>query len=114
MMSVEKDKLIPGRKIQLVFGIMVALVIVLLAGVAWAVLDIRDLGKENKTRITEIQASRLESCKQTYAGIHKVFLPFFPPKPRTQKQQDDIDKFDLTITTLTEGCEKQVRSSNGR
>lgn len=111
--KVKKEKVPIPRKVEVAFVAMIVIFVLLVGGLTWAVIDIQNLGKENKTRINDIQNSRLESCKQTYAGIHKVFVPFFPPKPRTQKQQNDLDKFNLTIDTLTKGCEKQVRSSDG-
>lgn len=69
---------------------------------------INHLVSQNTQFIFDIQNSRLESCKRTYEGIRKVFKPFSPPKPRTEKQQSNLDKFDKTINHLKAACETQV------
>lgn len=104
------------------FIIMTLLFLGTLSGFAWVVSDVqslakknneivenvKDLVKENKNRITEIQKSRIEACKSTFSGIHKVFEPFFPPPPRTPEQQTNLDKFNKTISDLTQECTKEV------
>lgn len=64
---------------------------------------------QNTARIKEIQKSRLESCKRTYNGIREVFIPFFPPPPRTHKQKADLKKFNTTINRLVKACVKQTK-----
>jgi hypothetical protein len=95
--------------IVVVFLIMTLLFITTLAGFAWVVSDVRDLSRENQHRIEDIQRSRLESCRQTYAGIREVFRPFFPTEPLTKQQQKDLDKFNNQITKLQLQCVKQVK-----
>lgn len=94
--------------VMVVFLIMTLLFLSTLAGFAWVVSDVRQLSKENKNRIEDIQRSRLESCKTTYEGIREVFKPFFPKEPRTQKQQDALDLFNKKIIELQLKCVRQV------
>lgn len=63
----------------------------------------------NKQRISDIQQSRLESCKSTYNSFHTVFDPFFPPKTkRTEKQKKDLLKFNRIIAKKVRECRVQV------
>lgn len=87
---------------------------------AWLLHDVRDLSQknakvskatarlsiENSKRISEIQASRIESCQTTYEGVRKVFRPFFPKDP---KQKALIVKFNSVIDGLVAGCESQTK-----
>jgi hypothetical protein len=68
------------------------------------------LVRENSQRIKEIQKSRVDSCKRTYNGIREVFLPFFPPPPRTPQQIDNLEKFNTTINNLAKACIKQTKT----
>lgn len=64
-----------------------------------------------RDRISEIQQARVASCKQTYEGIGKVFLPFFPPpKQRTKEQRANLAKLNRTIRDLQAQCGKQTRT----
>jgi len=96
------------RRIVIAFAAMVALFVAILVGFSLILLNERDLGKQNKERIQDIQQSRIDSCVKTYRSIHEVFLPFFPPPPRTKKQQANLDKFNTKITTLMQGCMAQT------
>lgn len=112
--------------IKIAFGVITVLFFIILLAFMFVINDVRDISnknttllvrqevltRENQARITEIQASRIGSCKETYAGIRKVFLPFFPEKPRSKKQQADIDKFNVTIDTLRAGCGTQTLPDN--
>lgn len=124
MTTEEQDLKIPVS-IKISFIIITMLFFVTLLAFSWVVADVRRisndniqllakneiLAKENKARITEIQNNRVEGCKNIYAGIRKVFKPFFPPAPRTRKQQADLDKFNNTIIALQEECASLVQSS---
>lgn len=58
--------------------------------------------------IADIQRSRESSCEQTYISIREVFTPFFPPEPRSKRQQERVDQFNSTIDELRKGCGDQV------
>lgn len=117
-----------SKKIRIAFFLITGLFFLVLAGFAWIITDIREnqsdikklavtnniLAKENKHRITEIQDSRTESCKTTYDGIGNVFRPFFPPVPRTEKQQEQLDKFNNKIKELKAGCTKQTKPTQSK
>lgn len=60
--------------------------------------------RENRQRISDIRSVRIVSCHQTYEGVREIFRPFFPPAPRTVKQQRDLDKFNRTIDQLKTRC----------
>lgn len=67
------------------------------------------LSEANRTRITEIQESRVASCRQTYEGIRDVFRPFFRPiKERTAEEQADIDKFNDAVDQRKAACAQQT------
>ena len=70
----------------------------------------RLLIRENHLRISEIQDSRVESCKKTYTGISDVFRPFFPKEPLTDAQRERLEQFNTTIVGLKNGCNRQVHS----
>lgn len=94
----------PRRKIELSF-----LVVVLVAALAVGVVGCGI--RANQHRINEIQDARLESCRQTYDGIRKTFLPFFPPpRQRTAKQKADLAKLNRTIHGLKAQCGKQTQT----
>lgn len=97
--------------IKVVFIIMILIFFLTLAGFSWVVSDVREISRKNAELammnlglIEDIQKSRLETCEKTYTSIRKVFKPFFPPPPRTSKQQEDLDKFNFTINTLKQEC----------
>ncbi|MDQ5821955.1 MAG: hypothetical protein M3540_10990 [Actinomycetota bacterium] len=70
----------------------------------------RGLIAENKQRITDIQQSRIASCRQTYEGVRDVFRPFFrPPKERTAKERRDVEKFNRTVDRLKRRCDLQTQ-----
>lgn len=112
-----------SKDIKITYAIITLIFFLTTAGFAWLVTDIRDianknvvlaekhltLAKENENRIDDIQVSRVSSCRQTYNGIHDVFLPFFPPQPRTAEQAADVKKFNDTIERLRNGCTKQTK-----
>ena len=95
-------------RLEVAFGIMVVLMVAILAVFAWTVSDVQSLEQENQDRISDIQSSRIESCKTTYAGIQGAFAPFYPPPPRTKKQEDDLKAFKDNIRNLERGCEAQI------
>lgn len=67
------------------------------------------LSEQNKSRIIDIQQSRLESCVTTYNSFHVIFTPFFPPADkRTAKQKHDLAKLDNIIAKKIKQCKKQV------
>lgn len=99
-----------SRELLIIFGVMTLIFVGTSIGFSIVVLNVRNLGKENKHRIFEIQDSRVESCKGTYRGIREVFKPFFPAAPRTKEQQADLDKFNRTIAHLQKGCVKQTKT----
>lgn len=83
--------------------------IVLVLAVAIGFYRIENLGRENKDRIKDIQASRRESCEATYNSFHIIFDPFLPPKGhRTAKQQRDLAKFNKIIDAKIRECRRQV------
>lgn len=112
--------------VKVVFVLMTVIFFLTVAGFSWVITEekklIRNytelivekekvhakLVRENQQRIKDIQASRTSSCRRTYEGIREVFKPFFPPKPRTGKEQEDLDKFNDTINRLKRGCTKQT------
>jgi hypothetical protein len=65
---------------------------------------IDELVQANSDRIHDIQQSRVDSCERTYEGIREVFKPFYPPKPRTLKQIQDLETFNDTINNLKAHC----------
>lgn len=107
-----------STEIKIVFLVLILIFFVVLLGFLWVVQDVRRISKEsenlvkqnsvlaleNKKRISEIQRSRIDSCKDTYSGIHKVFKPFFAQSPPA-----DVKKFNLSITKLKQGCAKQTK-----
>lgn len=112
-----------SRRIRWSFIILTLIFCVILGGFAWIVNDLQNLSKdnvrllkvnntliqENNKRISEIQQSRIESCKLTYQAFGKVFEPFYPRPPRTPEQQAQIDKFNGIIASFLRGCEAQVK-----
>lgn len=123
----EKQGLTRMQKVEIAFIIMVALFFIILGGFAWVVIDVQhisnknktlvtksdDLSRENQKRIADIQRSRIESCRENYEGIRRVFKPFFPPEPRNHLQVEMLDKFNGTINDLKTKCEKQVVVKGG-
>lgn len=103
------------RLIKICFGIITVLFFLILSGFAWVISDVKDLSHttqnlavENSNRITEIQQSRLDSCKRTYNGVSEIFQPFFPANPETKEEKEFIHKFNMLIDKLVAGCEKQT------
>jgi len=104
------------RPIRIAFIVLTIVFFAILLGFSWVIHDvkhnsgsIKTLVSENSTRIGDIQRSRIESCQKTYEGIREVFKPFFPNPPRTQKQIDNLEKFNTTINTLKKACDKQTK-----
>lgn len=119
-MEETKSEKHPRRTILIIYAVVTLVFLLTVSGFAWVVLDVLDLekqnknlGKENHNRISEIQQSRVDSCKGTYRGIKEVFKPFFPAAPRTNEQQADLDKFNQTINRLQKGCVKQTKAKVG-
>lgn len=104
--EVRKETAIRAAKnrITVSFLIIIVLSVLILTGFGFSV-------RENQKRIDDIQKSRVLSCRQNYDGIQEVFTQFFPPVPRTAKQQADIDKFNNTISRLKKNCIKQTATS---
>lgn len=116
-----------GRSIS--NGVKIAFIIVTLiffltvCGFAWMVIRVQNLSEDtrdlvqtkaqlitaNSNRIKEIQQTRVDNCKANYSGVRKVFRPFFPKKPRTLKQQADLDRFNRTIDGLKKDCKKPIK-----
>jgi hypothetical protein len=70
----------------------------------------RHLVAENRSRIADIQASRIESCQANYDGIRKVFTPIaIPKKVRTVRQAEQIAQFNDTINRLKRKCVQQTK-----
>lgn len=92
------------KKVERVFIAMIIIFFVTLGGLSYVIRSNLHLAHENKQRILEIQANRVEACKTTYLGILKVFQPFFPHAPLTAKQKKDLDKFNKVIFTLQAKC----------
>lgn len=129
-MQETNGKRVKASHIKVSFIVLTLLFFLTLGGFAWVITDIRDLSNdtatlskktaalskatahlalENSRRISEIQASRVESCKKTYGRVGEIFKPFFPPKPRTKEQQAQIDKFQNTINSLQRHCSEQTK-----
>lgn len=71
--------------------------------------NVQVLSQQNQERISDIQKSRISSCRANYRSFHTVFDPFFPPPDkRTTKQEEDFDKFNRIITAKIMQCKKQV------
>jgi hypothetical protein len=70
----------------------------------------RHLASENRSRISDIQESRIASCKDNYEGIRKVFAPLAIPKAaRTIRQAEQIAKFNESINKLKLTCGEQTK-----
>lgn len=65
---------------------------------------------DNRERIADVQASRVESCERTYNAIQAIFQPFFPHgKSATPQQLAQLDKFQTLIDKKTRECKVQVK-----
>lgn len=109
-----------SRTIKRAFFVITLIFFLILAGFAWVVHDIRELSRqtkvlvlENQKRISEIQDSRVDSCKSSYDGIYDVFVEFFPEHPRSKKEQESVDKFTNKIKVLRDNCAKQTSIEGG-
>jgi hypothetical protein len=98
-------------------------VVVFTIVVIWLIRDNNHLGQQNKARISDIQVSRVASCRTTYESFREVFSPFFPPPgKRSPKQARDLKKFNNIIDRKKRKCIRQVqppsvdtsRITNGR
>jgi hypothetical protein len=89
------------RAIRIGFVLLTIIFFFTLAGFAFVV-------RANGHRVDDIQRSRIESCERTYEGVRTVFEQFYPKPPRTQKQMNDIQKFNKTINKLVAGCTAQT------
>ena len=75
----------------------------------WGVVQNRSDSQNNQNRIVDIQASRVQGCKNNYEALRQVFLPFFPPQGhRTVKQKSDLAKFNTIINRHIVKCAVQV------
>lgn len=115
------------RTIKRSFIALTLIFLLILIGFAWIVNDVNNIAreskkiskqsnllvKENKKRITEIQDSRVASCKRTYDAIEDVFSPFFPKPPRLQEQEENIRKFRHLIDQYRKGCIEQTKPDEG-
>ena len=105
------------QPIGLAFIALTALFVAVLIALVVFIIDVRsnsdqieNLGKENSNRITDIQASRVASCKETYEAIRDVILETFVPEPPLPPElQARIVKFNTTIDTYQQGCGAQSR-----
>lgn len=112
------------RSIKIAFVIVTLIFFVTALAFSWLVIDVRNLNtnheqiandnreliSENEDRIVDIQASRIESCQRTYEGIREVFQPLLPPESeRTEKQKENLKKFNDKIDELKSNCPKQTQ-----
>lgn len=96
------EKMTPKTRIVLAFAIVVLVFTIIATGFLY-------LSSQNRNRIDDIQASRIESCERTYRAFRLVFKPFFPPEEsQTTKQKNDLKTFNNTITGLVKGCTRQT------
>jgi hypothetical protein len=66
--------------------------------------------RANTHRISDVQASRIESCERTYEGIRTVFKPFFPdPKTADSTQLRNLIRFNNILDRLKRQCDTQTR-----
>jgi hypothetical protein len=64
----------------------------------------------NRSRIADIQKSRVESCQRSSEGIRTVLLPLFPAKNvRTTQQAETLSRFNEAINELKAKCVTQVK-----
>lgn len=91
-----------NRKIRRAFIILTVIFFLILCGFA-------SVAIANRNRVDEIQENRVRSCEAVYDGIREVFQPFFPDKPRTKEETENIRKFNETITKFRARCEEQTR-----
>lgn len=66
----------------------------------------------NHDRINQIQASRLESCRRTYASFAQIFDPFIP-KNQTPAAEKKTDEFEAIIARLERRCAAQILQTKG-
>lgn len=65
---------------------------------------------ENRSRIADIQKSRIDSCQANYEGIRKVAISLYPPaKIRSVAQAESLSKLNQTIKGLKSRCAKQTK-----
>lgn len=114
---------VKARRIKTSFVAIVVIFLLTLMGFSYLLNDVVNLSHktshlskatahlslENSKRITEIQSSRVSSCKKTYRGVRDVFRPFFPSKPRTEAQKDLVQRFNRRINLLVRGCNNQTK-----
>jgi hypothetical protein len=71
----------------------------------------QNLVEQNQERITDIQTSRVLSCKANYEGIRQVAISLYPPrKIRSVQQAESLSNLNETIKKLKLKCAKQVRT----
>lgn len=61
--------------------------------------------------LTDIQSSRLSSCKRTYSSYLEVFRPFFPKGDVITwpaRQQKSWNKLTKNVNELKAACDKQI------
>jgi hypothetical protein len=105
-----------AKPIKYSFIVLTVIFVIILIGFAKVVHDvqrnsgnIKTLVHENAQRITDVQTSRVESCKTTYDGIRKVFKPFFPAHPTNKQQIENLEKFNTIINGLIKKCVIQTK-----
>lgn len=81
--------------------------------VFWALAETRHLSHENNARISDVQQSRILSCRQTYESIRQVFAPFTPTKP-TPQQEKNLKLFNQLIVSKKQQCVQQVLNPQGQ
>jgi hypothetical protein len=122
LMEEEQRELKIPVPVKIAFVIITILFFATLLGFSFVIHDLRNvsdenlrlsakneiLNQENKKRINDIQNSRVETCNSVYTGIYQVFIPFFPPPPRSPQQLQTLEKFNSTINRLRQKCTKLV------
>lgn len=100
------EKMSPKTRIVISFAILALIFTVIAFGFLY-------FSTQNRNRINEIQASRIESCERTYRAFGLVFKPFFPPEEsQTEEQKKDLKTLEKTINRLVNGCTTQTNPDN--
>lgn len=130
MSEIENKKKVKASHIKTSFVALTILFFLTLTGFGWVLNDLSEqskktkkladttatlskrtahLTKENSKRISEIQASRISSCKTTYLSYPLVFKPFLPKKPYTPQDKILLKKFRSRVAYLVHRCEIQTK-----
>jgi len=83
-------------------------IMVFSTAVFFTVRDIRHLGHENKVRITEIQESRVTSCKANYKVLRKVIARAFQVRDRKLTDEQAARLNSLLQLADPKKCQQQV------